>query len=357
MSVNNNRNGKLTATPLSPACQGRVPLHSGFAMDDFWVWCGSVIKAEDNRYHMFASRWPKDITFHPGWMTDSEVVRAVSDTPEGPYQFAEVVLPKRGAEWWDGRATHNPAITRCGSTYILFYTGITHPLADAPRGVPFETSDPRCTAARAGKRIGIASAPAINGPWTRLERPVLDTRPGTFYSHLTSNPAPVVHPDGSVTLIFKSRRYEGNVCGRMMLGLARASHWSGPYRVIGEEPLFGPGHFGEVEDPFLWHNGKNFELIAKDMNGTLAGEGWAGIHAVSPDGEHWQLADPAKAYSHTITWEDGNTQKMGCLDRPFLLRDPHTGMPTHLFAATNDGPGGFLGMTRTWNICIPLAMP
>src|SRR5262249_41603082 len=81
---------------------GVVPRNGGFRMDGYWVWCGSVIKGDDGRYHMFASRWPKDITFHPGWMTSSEIVRAVADRPEGPYVFQQVVLPARGAEYWDG---------------------------------------------------------------------------------------------------------------------------------------------------------------------------------------------------------------------------------------------------------------
>ncbi|WP_053377186.1 hypothetical protein [Paenibacillus sp. FJAT-27812] len=81
-------------------------------MDGYWVWCGSVAKGEDGRFHMFASRWPKSLPMHPGWIVASEIVRAVSDTPEGPYDFQEVVFPARGAEYWDGRSTHNPHIVK-----------------------------------------------------------------------------------------------------------------------------------------------------------------------------------------------------------------------------------------------------
>jgi hypothetical protein len=176
---------------------GSVPRNGGFQMDGYWVWCGSVIKGDDGRYHLFASRWPKDITFHPGWMCYSEIVRAVADKPEGPYKFQQVVLPARGAEFWDGRATHNPSITRHGDTYILFYMGSTHPFDDPPLGVKFELTDPRCIVARSNKRIGVATAKKLEGPWTRYDQPMLDTKPGTFYSFLTSNPAPVVHEDGS----------------------------------------------------------------------------------------------------------------------------------------------------------------
>jgi len=104
-----------------------APVGGGFAMEDYWVWCGSVIRGEDDRYHMFAARWPKALPFFDGYKTHSEVVRAVADTPVGPYEFQEVVLPVRGGEFWDGQMTHNPTIHKLGGTYLLFYIGATFP--------------------------------------------------------------------------------------------------------------------------------------------------------------------------------------------------------------------------------------
>ncbi len=37
--------------------------NGGFEMENFWVWGASVIKGEDGKYHMFASRWPKNKPF------------------------------------------------------------------------------------------------------------------------------------------------------------------------------------------------------------------------------------------------------------------------------------------------------
>lgn len=48
-----------------------APVDSGFSMEGYWVWDGSVIKCEDGRYHMFASRWPMKYQMHPGWMVAS----------------------------------------------------------------------------------------------------------------------------------------------------------------------------------------------------------------------------------------------------------------------------------------------
>ncbi|MDF2927026.1 MAG: glycosyl hydrolase family 43 [Paenibacillaceae bacterium] len=328
-----------------------APLQGGFRMEGYWIWCGSVVRGEDGRYHMFASRCPKSIPFHPGWLVASEVVRAVSDTPEGPYSFQEVVLPARGAEYWDGRSTHNPHITRQGEEYVLYYMGSTNPLPDAAPGESLELNDPRVIVARANKRIGIAVSRSVFGPWHRLDYPIMPVRPGKFDSFLTSNPAPCVHEDGSVLLIYKARCYEGNLHGRMTIGAAWAPHYEGPYHVLQETPVF-PEEF-HLEDPFVWKTAGGYELIAKDMDGNLCGEKHAGIHAVSPDGLDWRLSNTPMAYSRTIRWEDGTIRTMGSFERPFLLFQD--GQPTHLFAATADGPGGFANASHTWNMVIPLA--
>jgi hypothetical protein len=331
---------------------GVAPTDGGFQMEGYWVWCGSVIQAEDGTYHLFASRWPKTVPFHPGWMTHSEIVRATATSPAGPYVFQDVVLPARGAEYWDGRSTHNPAITKCGDTYVLFYMGSTHPLASPAPGEPFPLTDPRAIVARANKRIGVATAKDLQGPWLRSDHPVLDTKPDTFYSFLTSNPAPVVHEDGSVLMIFKSRRYEGATHSRMMLGLARAPHYLGPYQVVGDGPLFGPDRVGELEDPFVWQTDAGYAMVAKDMTGAIVGERHAGVLAVSADGEHWELAEEPKAWSRTLSFADGSRRTLGQLERPFILFE--RGRPIFLFAAAGDGPGGFANMTTSFNLAIPL---
>jgi hypothetical protein len=45
----------------------------GFKMDNYWIWCGSVVKREDNRFHMFASRWPKRYPFYHGYLASTGV--------------------------------------------------------------------------------------------------------------------------------------------------------------------------------------------------------------------------------------------------------------------------------------------
>jgi len=338
----------MPAFNFKPAKDG-----AGFRMDGYWVWCGSVAKGEDGLYHMFASRWPKSVPFHPGWLLDSEIVRAVSKTPASPFEFKEVVLPARGAEWWDGRMTHNPMIFKAGGKWLLFYTGSTHPFKSLEPGEKAGNEDPRTVVARSNKRTGLAVSDSLEGPWTRFDAPILPVKPGTFYSFLTSNACPALRPDGSLYVIFKSRRYEGFKHSEMMIGAAEAPSWKGPFKVISERPLFGAGRFGEVEDPFVWIDADGrYNMVAKDMSGSICGERSAGIKAVSSDGLDWKPASDPKAYSRRVLFEGGESRELALFERPFILIED--GKPVCLYGAAADlHPYGNDG-AATWNQAIEI---
>ena len=325
-----------------------VPRDGGFQRDDSWVWCGSVTRGDDGRWHMFASMWPKTVSFAPNWVTNSRVVRAVADRPEGPYQYVDDVLPPRGEEFWDGRMTHNPTIHRVGDTYLLFYTGTTY---RAP--IPEESikpGSPLWLEARANQRIGLATAPSPAGPWSRSDRPILDVRPDRWDALLTTNPAPSVAANGSVLLLYKSATTER---GASKYGVAQADHFRGPYRRLRDTPIeWAEDPTLSYEDAFIWREDGQYRMIFNDMSGKLTGEDHAGAYAVSPDGINWRLGTPPKAYSRRIRWDDGAAAIQGSLERPQLLIQD--GRPTHLVCATADGPGGYARATRTWSIVIPL---
>ena len=68
----------------------KAPRTPAFECEGYWAWGSSVVKGDDGKYHMFVSRFPKSLPFHPGWMVASEIVHAVSEIPQGPYRFSEV---------------------------------------------------------------------------------------------------------------------------------------------------------------------------------------------------------------------------------------------------------------------------
>lgn len=334
---------------------GDAPAKGAFSMENYWVWGSSVIQDGEGTYHMYAARWPKHLTFHPGWMIQSDIVHATSQTPEGPYKFRDVVTPARGAQFWDGRSTFNPKICKYKDTYVLFYTGSTHPFPDFPEEDTLKLNTKYSIVGRSNKRIGIAYSKSPNGPWKRLDEPILKTKPNTFYSFLTSNAAPWINEDGSVVMIFKSRQYNEQFPyhSDMKIGVAKAPNFKGPYSVASDKPIFGEGDMPEIEDPTLWKDEKGYHILAKDQRGHITGHVGHGIIANSKDGIFWKLDEKPYAYTKTIQWDDGTEKTMGQLERVSVLLDENNKI-THLFFATMDGPGGFNNSTKSWNIVVPL---
>ena len=326
-----------------------APLDSGFRTVELYgqlhtIWCGSVIQGEDGRYHMFASAIPRG----PGksWVWDSVVVRAVSDTIDGSYKFADVVLPRRGKPYFDGLMTHNPTIHKCRDTYLLFYTGSNCS----------ERRDSIMEGWR-NKRIGLAISKSVLGPWTRMDEPILSPRPGKWDSVITSNAAPCVHEDGSVILVYKSTpsgyRPKGEFDLDLRLGVATADHYRGPYKRAAEDSILGlPGIKLDLEDAYIWKGRDGwYHMLVKVFHAgwILIGEMDGGLHAISRNGVDWQFAPNLRGYSRTVRWKDGTVTTQTRLERvQAFVKD---GDPTHLFVATR--AGGRDGISG--NVCLPLS--
>jgi len=335
--------------PINPFkdCLAPAPVDGSLKMEGYIVWGGSVTKGDDDRYYMFASRWPESVGMR-NWVVNSEVVLASSEKAEGPYRFEKVILPPRGPEFWDGMVTHNPSIHRHKGKYVLFYVGSTYdfdrPTAPVSREVYGQVWN--------GKRIGVAVADSPFGPWKRSDEPVLQPRPGEWDGAITSNPAPVIHEDGSVLLIYKSAPVpypERNKNRALHFGIAAAPHYLGPYKRInaGQKVIIEGADDAHVEDPYAWRADGSYHMVAKIFSSSLTGEGGAGFYASSKDGIHWVLPKDPKAYSRTITFSDGTKRTQTKLERPQVL--VQDGTPTHIFFATADPKWADI-----YNLVIPL---
>ncbi|MEI6142067.1 MAG: glycoside hydrolase family protein [Mariniphaga sp.] len=325
-----------------------APVGGGYSMEDYWIWGSSVIRGEDGRYHMFADRWSKKLGFG-NWVTNSEVVRAVADTPVGPYTFEEVVLPVRGKDYFDGLVTHNPRIIKYQDYYLLYYFGTTYDFQ-----IPEDENIPDWNAAWMNKRIGLAISKSVYGPWKRLDKPVIEPRRGKWDATITTNPAPVVIPEtGEILLMYKSS--EVGPVPPLLLGVAKAQKPEGPYERLSDDPIFrfekAARQDNDVEDPYVWRANGRFEVIMKDRFGHIGGEEGGGLRAWSNDGVKWNLYNQPKAYSRSIRWNDGTTTVQNHFERPFLLIE--NGVPTHLFAATGNGSKAWQ-IEHSWNMVIPL---
>jgi predicted GH43/DUF377 family glycosyl hydrolase len=318
----------------------QAPLAGGFKMDGYWVWCGSVIKGEDGKYHMFASRWPHSLSFQPHWLTNSEIVRAVADKPEGPYVFQEVVLPPRGDQYWDGKMTHNPAIRKVGDTYLLYYTGTTYEGDMPTQETQLQNDSPKKLDAHRHERIGLATSKSVLGPWTRPNKPILDVNPDSWDKYLVSNPAPVVMPDGKIYLFYKGVEK----LRKHAIGLAIADNFLGEYKRVGTKP-FDLGV--DAEDPFIWFEDGKYHAIMLDFARKYSDKEL--YYAVSLDLSHWTAEKDPVAVSKNLLWDDGKRRKMNSTERPHVLIE--NGKSTHIFFATGNTVDG---VNYSWNAVVPL---
>jgi hypothetical protein len=287
---------------------GPVPKASGFHMDGYYVWCGSAIKVGDT-YHLFASRWPVATVFPNGYRQHCEIVRATAARPEGPYAFQEVVIGRREPGKWDSAMGHNPAIYQVGNTFVLYYIG-----SDIGKHY---------------RQIGIATAPAVTGPWTRSDTPL-----DLGFKCDANNPAACFERDGSVKLLWRD--------GYQRVFISTAPNFRGPYTVTNDNVW--PA--GKLEDFFFYKQGGQYHILCEDNAHQITGHPRWGADICSPNGvTKWTASASASAYDHTIRWTDGGTFEAVRRERPWLLIE--NGKATALFTSVWDDKA-------SWNQPVPI---
>ncbi|MDI1335343.1 MAG: alpha-L-fucosidase [Lacunisphaera sp.] len=317
-----------------------APLEGGFRQADYWVWCGTIVKGDDGKFHHYASRWPQGLPFGPHWLTNSEVVHSVADRPEGPYVFSDVALPPRGEKFWDGRMTHNPVVRKIGAKYVLYYTGTTYAGPTPEPGKPVSATSVLKLDAHDGERVGLATADSPYGPWQRRDQPILDVRPGSWEQYLTSNASPLVLPDQSVLLYYKGvERLRQHA-----IGVARAATFEGPYERLSDRPFeVGVG----AEDPTMWFENGRYHALMLDHDRKYSDKEI--YQATSADGLHWSVEPNPVALTKNYLWSDGQRRNMDSTERPQIL--VQDGVATHLVFATGETVGG---QARSWSQVVPL---
>lgn len=291
-----------------------VPSASGFRMDGYWVWCGSVIKAGP-KYHMFASRWKKTKMFPEDYRNDSEIVRATSDSPLGPFEFSEVVIGQRDSSYWDSNMAHNPVIFKWGDEYVLFYIGSDYTTFRPGSGNLI-------------RRVGYAVARNIEGPWHRSEKPLIDVE--------SNNPA-VIQNSGKFCLMYRDQD--------LRVFFAESDTYKGPFKMINDNVW----PESKIEDFSLYAIDNTLHMICEDNAGSISGHERWGVHLFSEDnGQSWKKYDPVIVYDHSIAYSDNSVLMCTRRERPQLLVE--NGAITHLITAVFDGKD-------SWSQPVKLATP
>jgi hypothetical protein len=309
------------------------------------IWCGALVRGDDRKYHLYYSRWPRKLG-HVAWVTHSEIAHAVGNSPSGPFHFADVALPARGKEFWDGLCTHNPTIVRAGDKYYLYYMG--------------NTGDGQATAKlnmihRDNQRIGVAVADNPGGPWRRFDRPLIDVSASAEAPDalMTSNPTVARRPDGGFLMIYKAvgkkRPLPGG--GPVVHLTATSDSPTGPFTKQLRPIFTTPGVDFPAEDPFAWYDfaRERYFAIVKDNRGYFTHAGYSLALWESPNGFDWKLSAHPLVTTPQVTWTDGRTEKLQAMERPQLLFDD-SGKPITLTVAIAENAE----RDGTTNLRIPL---
>lgn len=347
---------------FSDFCERLKPCGRILELEGYNVWCCSPIYGDDGRVHVFYSRWKDDFNY---WVADCEIGHAVADRPEGPYRHVDVALKGRGGTEWDSWSCHNPTIHKVGNKYALLYMGSDGSGLDITKndlpGMDWNAYKPRFMKLVESKRIGLAVADSLNGPWKRIsdQKPLIEPSPEDWDGIMTTNPALVQLPGGRFRLYYKSIDWKSwrEIFGIRRYGAAEADRLEGPYTKYNDNPVLTFEHMqprfianessakskekeyefetAQVEDAYVWQEADGtFRMICRDM-GFFNHE--YGLYLESSDGLDWS-APPKVAYRDSAFYfheEMPGLAREGRLERPqILMKD---GVPDYLFCAFRGG--------------------
>jgi hypothetical protein len=330
-------------------------------IDSTWnIWCGSMVRGYDKKYHLFFSRWPR-CSGHESWVSHSEIAYAVSKRPEGPYHFVNVTLPAYSDSTWDGAMTHNPYVIMKDKKYYLYYIATRgHIMAKNEKFVPYSNE---WWIRRNTQRIGVAVASKPEGPWTRMKEPVLNvsTNEKDFDALCVTNPAICIGRHGVIVMLYKAVCKDNTIRGgKVRLSVAFADNPLGPFKKTGQL-IFEPKDDRMLaEDPFLWYDSKQdkYFAIVRDVVRKFTGEDSGGLALFeSPDAIHWVPAKYPKVLPEKLRWSDGSeyNAKENHVERPWLYFDKK-GFPRLLFGAFSIHTN-HIYREHCFNGCIPLRKP
>ena len=322
-------------TDQSDFCRRLEPVGRILEDPDYNVWGCSPILGPEGEIHVFYSKWP-NAAQHQGWLTCCEIGHAVAEQLEGPYMVLESTIKGRGGDWWDAMTNHNPTIHKVGNQYALFYMG---------------TQDGTLYT----KRVGVALADSLDGPWQRSEKPLLlpSSNAEDWDSMCTTNPSLMQHPNGQFWLYYKSwnkndwdddlrqgirpATSDVGIRTNRQYGLAIADTIAGPYRKVDDNPIIDLSVFGgnkQCEDGYVFQDTDgSFKMLMRDM-GFYNHE--YGLMYASSDGIHW--GEPKIAYLDSHAYFDEprtGIEREGRLERPQLLWQ--NGKPIALYCALVGG--------------------
>ncbi|MFC2112531.1 glycoside hydrolase family protein [Bacteroidota bacterium] len=291
--------------------------------EDYTVWGSSPVYDDEEKVHVFYSRWPKE---GGSWLVDSEIAHAVADHPEGPYELLGTVMSGRGEGYWDANSIHNPSVYRVDGKYVMVYIG-----NDISTAQNWRSKAPEANS----QRVGLAIADSPYGPWQRFDNPMIPADPDSMAwdGYCTVNPGFVKHPNGEFWIYY--RAWDRNNDDRRKTGVAFAKNLEGPYVKYEKNPIIDKfeGVEGQTEDPVMFYYDGKFHCVIRDMGNW---DWYSSLYLSSEDGLFWSY--PQRGKHMGSTYYDIPDERR-CERDQILMKD---GVPEYIFSAVSK-PGGSCG--------------
>ncbi len=310
-----------------------------FKTEGYYNWGTSIIKGKDGKYHMFYSRWKKEYGFY-GWLTHSEIAHATSKTPSGPWKYKETVLEGAGKNKWDAITAHNPKIKYFEGKYYLYYISTNlgdkaYLEEDLIETAKTGYSHSNWKILRPNQRTGVAVSKSINGPWQRMQQPLIE--PSGPITTLTVNPAIDKGKDGKYYLVIKGDKpNEKRFIRNQAVAISETP--SGPFK-IQEKPVID---YIDTEDMSMW-----YDETRNRFYGVFHTHGFIGM-VTSEDGINWKKSNEYVLMRKEVRMKDGSMLIPDRLERPFIYHE--NGKPKVLSLAVkkdNDSYSIFIPIEET----------
>ena len=351
-------NGTCECLPgwRNPACAildiAPSPYAAGYHNASYASWGGNALfDPKDGLWHMFVAEMVNHCPLND-WGQNSQIIRASSQTVDGPFKFAAVVVSP---------FAHNPTVRQLpdGSGFVLFMIGgVPTTPANCSTDGP-QPSERRGAAAVRGASgsIRVSYAKHLAGPWSQPQVVEFDHVNSTSWIGCGyTNPSPFVFDNGSVLLAF-----QGGPCKDPspfdveMIGVALAPSWNATYSVLNHgQPIVLPEWIcvaGFGEDPFVWYSAasSSYHMLVHGMCFAP----FDSRHLFSSDGANWTLS-PFMPYSYEVNYTDHAPEVYWRVERPQLIFDkslPYGARPIALVnGVCGDGLECLNDPQMTWSL-------
>eukprot|EP00045_Choanoeca_perplexa_P019377 m.309 g.309 ORF g.309 m.309 type:complete len:385 (-) comp391_c0_seq1:7-1161(-) len=290
-------------------------------------WGGRAIFDNSTQlWHLFAAEMALGCDLnHYG--SNSQIIRAVSRDPWGPFTKVEVVIHA---------FAHNPTVQRLrDGRYLLAYIGSPAQPVNCSNTSTSATSATSDTArAKGSAQRGVltsntmfALASRIEGPWRQFPINFTNVSGSTVLDCSQTNPSPVILDNGTVVLAITAGFCHNHI---EQVAIAVAPSLAGPFRLLQLQPILKHPSLclsnQQFEDPFLYRTRRGWHLLLHGMcpTGVLNAK-----YAYSEDLVSWHLADNPP-YSYEVAFTDRSPIVYARMERPQLSLS-EDGTPLVLF--------------------------